>query len=63
MPDAKQVDAPTRELIAAKAFELYYARSREDGHDMEHWFAAQALLAATPAPLASDASQVQEGSS
>jgi hypothetical protein len=63
MSDAKQADAPTRELIAAKAFELYYARSREDGHDMEHWFAAQALLAATPAPLASDASRVQEGSS
>ena len=63
MSDAKQADAPTRELIAAKAFELYYARSREAGHDMEHWFAAQALLAATPAPLASDASRVEEGSS
>jgi hypothetical protein len=30
------------EQIRIRAYELYEARGREDGHDMEDWFEAEA---------------------
>ncbi|HET9372146.1 MAG TPA: DUF2934 domain-containing protein [Vicinamibacterales bacterium] len=37
---------PTAEEIAAEAYMLYCARGHEDGHDVEDWLAAEALLLA-----------------
>ena len=37
---------PTSEAIAARSYELYLARGREDGHDVEDWLAAEAELSA-----------------
>jgi hypothetical protein len=41
---AAKVSSPTREEIAIRAYELYLARGREDGHDAEDWIAAEAQL-------------------
>ena len=31
----------TEETIRARAYELFEARGREDGHDLEDWFCAE----------------------
>ena len=33
-----------RELIATKAYELYEQRGRTDGHDVEDWLRAEAII-------------------
>jgi Protein of unknown function (DUF2934) len=33
-----------RQRIAQRAFQLYEARGREDGHDLEDWLLAEAEL-------------------
>lgn len=35
---------PKPEQIAARAYELYHERGREDGHDLADWFAAEREL-------------------
>jgi hypothetical protein len=37
---------PTEEMIAARAYERYVQRGREDGHDVEDWLAAEGELRA-----------------
>jgi hypothetical protein len=37
---------PTIEEIAARSYQLYLARGREEGHDVEDWLAAEAQLSA-----------------
>ncbi|MGE0600630.1 MAG: DUF2934 domain-containing protein [Dehalococcoidia bacterium] len=61
MSEEKQAEAPTSELIAVKAFELYCERGCEDGHDTEDWLEAEALLAAPAGESASDADWAKEG--
>ena len=36
--------APTREAIAAKAFEIWMTRGQEQGRDQEHWYEAERQL-------------------
>lgn len=60
MSDEKRAEAPTKELVAAKAFELYCARGCEDGHDTEDWLEAEVLLAAPAVESAPDADRVKE---
>jgi Protein of unknown function (DUF2934) len=36
---------PSNEQIEARAYEIYLERGREDGHDVEHWLAAERELA------------------
>jgi Protein of unknown function (DUF2934) len=43
---ATQKAPPTSEAIAARSYELYLSRGREDGHDVEDWLAAEAELSA-----------------
>jgi hypothetical protein len=43
---------PTHDEIATLAYELYQARGRRDGHDMENWLEAERLLQPTPTDLA-----------
>lgn len=40
-PAAKK---PNREEIARRAYELYVARGRAEGHEMEDWFRAEREL-------------------
>lgn len=61
MSNEEPVARSTRERIAVKAYELYSQRGCEDGHDMEDWLAAEALLIATPDGPASDGGQGEEG--
>jgi hypothetical protein len=37
-------DVPTREQIAQRAYEIYENHGRQDGRDMEDWFAAEREL-------------------
>lgn len=37
---------PTYEMIAARAYQRYLERGRQDGHDMEDWIAAETELRA-----------------
>ena len=37
-------DNGTRHLIAAKAYELFEQRGRVDGHDLDDWLKAEALV-------------------
>jgi len=37
------------EQIRRRAYELYEARGREDGHDLEDWLRAEAEVAGSPA--------------
>jgi hypothetical protein len=34
----------TRQLIALKAYELYEQRGREEGHALEDWLKAEAII-------------------
>ena len=45
--------APTEDRIAARAYELYVARGREDGYDVADWLQAEAELLAQTAETAS----------
>jgi hypothetical protein len=36
----------TFEEIAARSYQLYLARGRDEGHDVEDWLAAEAQLSA-----------------
>lgn len=38
---SRGADEATEELIRHRAFELYEARGREDGHDVEDWLEAE----------------------
>lgn len=40
------------EKIRRRAFELYEARGREEGHDLEDWLEAEAEVAADTPPAA-----------
>lgn len=42
MPTEKQVI--TNEMIAARAYERYVERGRENGHDIDDWLAAEGEL-------------------
>ena len=43
----------TKDVIAQRAYALYLARGREDGHDVEDWLQAEGELQETKnAPLA-----------
>ena len=37
-------DVLVQEQIARRAYELYEARGREDGHDLEDWLCAEAEI-------------------
>jgi len=32
---------PSREEVERRAYEIYEQRGREDGHELEHWLAAE----------------------
>lgn len=55
MPDffrsTPKQEVPTREQIAQLAYELYERRGRENGRDMEDWFAAESELRSQNAPV------------
>jgi hypothetical protein len=38
------VDAPSQEEVAARAFALFEQRGRADGHDLEDWLEAERQL-------------------
>jgi hypothetical protein len=42
--DSTAVSRELQQRIAQLAFQLYEARGREDGHDIEDWLRAEALL-------------------
>jgi hypothetical protein len=42
----KPVEQPTHEEIAARAYSIFEERGRPHGRDLEHWFEAEAQLAA-----------------
>jgi hypothetical protein len=48
-PNAETVDMEAviriEEVIRRRAYELYEARGREDGHDLEDWFRAETEIA------------------
>ena len=35
------MSAPTNEQIEARAYEIYIERGAENGHEVEHWLAAE----------------------
>jgi len=41
------------EQVAQRAYELYEARGREDGHDLEDWLCAEAEITGRAAKAAS----------
>jgi hypothetical protein len=45
---AKQIvgSAPSKEKIAARAYEIWQASGRPHGHDQDHWFQAERELRA-----------------
>ena len=45
-------DPNLEEQIRRRAYELYQARAREDGHDVEDWLDAEAEIAGTAAKAA-----------
>lgn len=52
--------AASGEQIARRAYDIYLARGREDGHDVEDWLAAEKLVReqyVASAPLAGKASE------
>jgi hypothetical protein len=42
--ESSSVSDELQKQIARLAFQLYEARGREDGHDMEDWLRAEAVL-------------------
>ena len=42
--EASKVSKELQQQIAQLAFQLYEARGREDGHDIEDWLRAEAAL-------------------
>lgn len=38
------MSTPTNEQIGARAYEIYLERGGENGHDVEHWLAAEQEL-------------------
>jgi hypothetical protein len=44
LPPDTDTDAVSDTEIATVAFSLFEARGREDGHDVEDWLAAEALI-------------------
>jgi hypothetical protein len=42
----KTLGAPTSEVIAKRAYELYLARGRQGGHEIEDWMQAETELRA-----------------
>lgn len=61
MSDEALVEDTTREQIAAKAYELYCARGCEDGHDLEDWLEAEALIVAATGGPATGRTPAEEG--
>lgn len=52
-PEAADTTAITRERVAARAYELYLDRGREEGQDVADWLQAEAeLLEVAGTPLA-----------
>lgn len=49
----KHETRPTREQIERRAFEIYEARGRQDGQDLEDWVLAEQELMAGANPAAS----------
>jgi hypothetical protein len=46
-PDEQLIDTPangTSQLIALKAYELWEQEGRKDGHALEYWLKAEALI-------------------
>jgi DUF2934 family protein len=46
-----RTSCPTHVEIATLAYELYKARGRDDGHDVDDWLEAEQLLQPTPTDL------------
>ena len=46
VPIARDLAEEQRERIGQRAHELYEARGREDGHDLEDWLQAEAEITA-----------------
>ena len=47
LPKERPINIPsngTRQLIASKAYELYEQRGREEGHALEDWLTAEAII-------------------
>jgi hypothetical protein len=47
MTKTSHAPAATAEDVARRAYDLYLARGREDGHDVEDWFQAERELRGT----------------
>ena len=43
-----KVEDNLEEQIRTRAYELYEARGREEGHDLENWLEAEAEITGTP---------------
>jgi hypothetical protein len=50
---------PTREEIESRAYEIYVERGQEDGHDIEHWLAAEQELNALEAQASTAIAELQ----
>jgi hypothetical protein len=62
-PSVSEPGQPDLRLIAHRAFQLYEARGREDGHDVEDWLQAEEEIRRDGIlPKASVASAVYEDS-
>jgi hypothetical protein len=46
------VDDDVEEQIRTRAYELYEARGREEGHDLEDWLEAEAEITGTAIKIA-----------
>jgi hypothetical protein len=44
MADKSKFPVPTKEQISQRAYEIYLARGREDGHDLADWIEAEREL-------------------
>jgi len=47
-PTTRSTVKPLEEQVRTRAFELYEARGREDGHDIEDWLRAEAEITKAP---------------
>jgi Protein of unknown function (DUF2934) len=48
--DSTPTEQKLREQIRARAYQLYEARGREDGHDLEDWLEAEIAITGNATP-------------
>lgn len=49
-PATPSLPVQDRDAVARRAYDLYLARGREEGHDVEDWLQAERELVAGPPP-------------